>query len=60
MKERTNWPSSEKIVEMLQGSSFEALGRSLGVSGNSIRKKLKTSGIDPKNVKTLRNKSKPD
>jgi hypothetical protein len=60
MKERTNWPSSEKLVEMLQGSSFEALGRALGVSGNSVRKRIKSSGIDPKNVKTLRNKNKPD
>lgn len=59
MRERASWPSTEILIEMLKDSSFEALGRSLGVSGNAIRKKLKSNGIDIKTVKTIRNNT-PD
>jgi hypothetical protein len=41
---RICWPSIEEIRERLSRQSFEELARDLGVSSNSIRKRLKNHG----------------
>jgi hypothetical protein len=36
------WPEDKKLLEMLDGSNYSALGRILGVSGGAIKKRLKS------------------
>lgn len=38
---KINWPSTEEIVNQLKTKSYRQLGRELGVSDNSIRKRIK-------------------
>ncbi len=40
------WPTNECLVEEVKNSSYAAVGRSLGVSGNAIKHRLKSQGID--------------
>jgi len=40
-KTKINWPSKEKLQELLDKNSFEEAARFLGVSSNAIRKRLK-------------------
>lgn len=47
------WPSDEELVDALKRSNFFALGRELGVSDNSIRKRLRGRGYDLKTLKKL-------
>jgi len=41
-REATNWPSIDKLKEMVQDSSYSQVGRELGVSDNAVRKRIKT------------------
>ena len=45
---KTDWPSEEKLIEMIKSSSFLAVGAELGVSDNAVRKRLRTRGYDTK------------
>lgn len=47
---KTEWPSEEKLIEMIKSSSFLAVGTALGVSDNAVRKRLKTRGYDTKTL----------
>jgi hypothetical protein len=38
---KINWPPIEKLIEMVEESNYSATGRSLGVSDNAIRKRIK-------------------
>lgn len=49
-KTKIDWPSDEDLVDAVKRSNFYALGKVLGVSDNSIRKRLKSRGYD---IKTL-------
>lgn len=39
---KIEWPALEALLEMLQTTSVEQVGRTLGVSGNAVRKHLRT------------------
>jgi transposase-like protein len=39
------WPSIEQLLESLESTSVYALGKSLGVNGNSVKKHLKKHGV---------------
>lgn len=47
---KTDWPSEEKLIEMIKSSSFLAVGAELGVSDNAVRKRLRTRGYDTKTL----------
>jgi hypothetical protein len=38
---KIDWPDTEALIQMVKDTSFEAVGRKLGVSGNAVRKRLK-------------------
>lgn len=40
-QERIEWPDSTRLQEMVNGSSYLAVGRELGVSDNAVRKRLR-------------------
>ena len=40
---KVNWPSVNDLVEMLNNSSYAAIGKKLGVSDNAVRKHLQKS-----------------
>ena len=40
---KIDWPSTSDLKRMLAVSNYSAVGRALGVSDNSVRKRLKTS-----------------
>ncbi len=40
-REVTTWPSPKKLRKMVQDSSYCQVARSLGVSDNAVRKRLK-------------------
>lgn len=42
--EVANWPPVDVLVEMVKSTSFLSVGRTLGVSDNAIRKRLKVRG----------------
>lgn len=42
---KAGWPPTDRLVEMVEASSFVAVARELGVSDNAVRKRLKTRGI---------------
>jgi hypothetical protein len=42
----------EKSIPVLKKYGFRKAGKILGVRDNTIRKHMKTNGIDPKSVKT--------
>jgi len=39
--EKISWPTTEKLLEMVEQSSYLAVGRELGVSDNAVRKRIK-------------------
>lgn len=41
IKTKIEWPANEKLLEMINESSYLATGKILGVSDNAIRKRLK-------------------
>lgn len=42
---KTEWPSNEALVKAVSATSFSAVGRSLGVSDNAVRKRLRVRGL---------------
>lgn len=50
---KIKWSSTESLLEVLKEDAYESLGNRLGVTGNSIRKKLKLSGVKPPRSKDL-------
>ncbi len=40
-REHIQWPAPDSLRAMVAGSNFEAVGRQLGVSGNSVRKRVR-------------------
>jgi hypothetical protein len=46
-KESTEWPDTEVLVSSVRATSLEAVGRSLGISGNAVKKRLKRRGYWP-------------
>lgn len=49
------WPSTAELLDMIKESNYSAVGRSLGVSDNAIRKRLRVRGYDPKTLSVLTN-----
>lgn len=45
---KADWPSIDKLIESIKESSYLAVGNSLGVSDNAVRKHLRTRGYDTK------------
>lgn len=41
-----DWPSGEELVSLVSRIGYEATGRSIGCSGNSVRKRIKRLGYD--------------
>jgi hypothetical protein len=52
---RIEWPSITAITEMIRGSTFKDAGSKLGVSDNAVRKYLVRCGINPKDVRSIKN-----
>ena len=44
-KTKIEWPTNEKLIEMLKTTNFVQVGKQLGVSDNAIRKHCKTNNI---------------
>ncbi len=44
-KPKINWPDDETLLALVGGSSMVAVGKSLGVSDNAVRKHLRTRGL---------------
>lgn len=42
---KTDWPTNETLLQMVKSSSYEAVGRNLGVTGAAVKKRLKTRGL---------------
>ena len=42
---KINWPSDENLLVMVQGRKVSETARHLGVSGNAVKKRLKTRGL---------------
>lgn len=47
---KTERPTKEILIDLLNNDSFVSVGKMYGVSDNSIRKWCKNFGIDPKNI----------
>lgn len=47
---KIKWPPIASITDMIFEYGFEGAGRSLGVSGNAIRRHLRKNGLEPKNI----------
>lgn len=47
MPRKIKWPSDECLIKLIRQSTFDEVGSQLGVSGNAIRKRLKSQGYDP-------------
>lgn len=47
VKTKADWPDDNELVEMVRKSSLSAVGRSLGVSDNAVKKRLKLRGLYP-------------
>lgn len=43
---KIDWPTVEKLMEMIEGSSYCAVGRKLGVSDNAVRKHIERCKTD--------------
>lgn len=56
-QQRIDWPSVDDLVTRLRDKkeSYTSVGKSLGVSDNSVRKYLSKNNIDPKTFLFLRN-----
>ena len=52
-QKRIDWPSTDEIIKDVRSSSYLAVSRKLGVNDNSIRKYLRTNGIDPKTFEPM-------
>lgn len=48
---RTNWPPLDRLLEMVEQSSFVAVGRQLGVSDNAIRKHIRVRQRQQERIK---------
>ncbi len=46
--ERIQWPAIGELIEMVKSSSYLAIGKSLSISDNAIRKRLRKFGYNPK------------
>lgn len=44
-KTKIDWPTDEELLQMVNETSFLATGKSLGVSDNAVRKRLKNRGL---------------
>lgn len=53
---KTLWPAIDELVSMVRSTSYLAVGDSLGVSDNAVRKHLKVRGYDPKTLRKLTSK----
>ena len=40
--EKIDWPSVDRLIEMITASNYSAVGRQLGVSDNAVRKRIRT------------------
>lgn len=40
-KTKIDWPNDEKLLDMLKTTNYSALGKTLGVSGGAVKKRLK-------------------
>jgi hypothetical protein len=49
------WPNLEDLIEQIQSTSFVYVSSVLGVCDNSIRKHLVRNGINPKEVRNIKN-----
>lgn len=52
---KTLWPDADELVAMVRSTSYLAVGTSLGVSDNAVRKHLKVRGYDPKTLERVDN-----
>lgn len=44
-REVAQWPSDEEVLRQVLATSYEAVGRTLGVSGAAVKKRLKGKGL---------------
>lgn len=50
---KVEWPSTVQLIRMVADSNWEAVGRKLGVSGNAVRKRVKSRPLDEGFADTL-------
>lgn len=48
--EKIVWPSDEELIDLIKATNFSKTAKNLGVSDNSIRKRLKSKGYNPKTL----------
>lgn len=41
------WPPVAELIRRVEGASYEALGRELGVSGNAVRERIENHPVTP-------------
>lgn len=49
-RSKIDWPSNEKLLEMVASLGYSATGRRLGVSDNAVRKRCKTFPSSPRAI----------
>lgn len=52
--EIVDWPPLKVLQRMVVNNGFAGTGRVLGVSGNTVRKRLRNRGVDPKKLLEVR------
>jgi hypothetical protein len=48
---KIEWPSNEKLIQLIKNHTMEAIAKKLSVSSNAIRKHCKNHGIDYQKIK---------
>jgi len=44
---KATWPENDVLAALVLGHGYEAVGRSLGVSGAAVKKRMKKRGLQP-------------
>lgn len=47
---KITWPSDEDLINLIKNSSYLAVGKSLGVSDNAVRKRLRNRGYNTTSI----------
>lgn len=51
---KIEWPEISELISKIRKSSFSRVSQELNVSDNAIRKHLRKHGVDPKNIRSIK------
>jgi hypothetical protein len=54
-RRKIDWPDIEVLTSLIKSSSFITVGQMLGVTDNAIRKHLAKNGVNPKDIRSIKN-----